>query len=220
MMSDLMGSSSLWSMESKEFEMVVVGGDTGVRFHERCRGMRRSILLDRAETVWLLNTIDELVAMEDSRVFWDLSRVGYPWIRRSNRHGVFLVVEEFNGRTRSSLVFVPEGRKGEGWARLATELRLVVKQLSSSRDKEVRDGSKVHKAERGRERRSFIEVTSLTLPQMEESFEFSTTPIARVPKWVKDSSKVAGFHVPMKNLQAQERVASGPAIKVPAKSYF
>jgi hypothetical protein len=58
------------------------------------------------------------VAVESSEVFWDQSRAGYPRIiaqRRSNRHGCFLIVEEFDGRRRCGNIVIPEGRYGQGW---------------------------------------------------------------------------------------------------------
>jgi hypothetical protein len=66
-----MGFSSSWSVESKEFELVVVGGETGVRVRECCKGKKRSILLSRDELAWLVRTFEDLVRVEDSRVFWN-----------------------------------------------------------------------------------------------------------------------------------------------------
>ncbi len=64
-----MGFSSSWSVEAKEFEVVVVGGESGIRIRESCKGRHRSILLDRSELAWLLRTFESLVCVEDSRVF-------------------------------------------------------------------------------------------------------------------------------------------------------
>jgi hypothetical protein len=78
---------------AKEFEVVVVGGESGVRIRESCKGRHRSILLDRSELAWLLRTFESLVCVEDSRVFWDQSRYGFPRIiaqRHFNRHGGFI----------------------------------------------------------------------------------------------------------------------------------
>jgi hypothetical protein len=112
-----MGFSSSWSVEAKEFELVVVGGESGVRIRESCKGRNRSILLDRTELAWLLKTFKSLVCVEDSRVFWDKSRHGFPQIiaqRHFNRHGGFMVIEEFNGDRRKDSIFIPEGRAGQG----------------------------------------------------------------------------------------------------------
>jgi hypothetical protein len=49
-----MSFSSSWSVESKEFELRVVGGKTGVCIREYCKWKKRSILLVRDELAWLV----------------------------------------------------------------------------------------------------------------------------------------------------------------------
>jgi len=89
----------------------------GVRVCESCKGKMRSILLDRDELAWLVSIYEDLVVMEDSRVFWNQSQPGFPRIiaqRCFNRHDGFLVVEEFIGDRRSGSVLILEGRTGKG----------------------------------------------------------------------------------------------------------
>jgi nucleosome binding factor SPN SPT16 subunit len=62
-------SSCWWSVESKEFDLSVVGGSIGIRIREKCKGVTRSILLDKDEAVWLIKSYDELVTVQDSGVF-------------------------------------------------------------------------------------------------------------------------------------------------------
>jgi hypothetical protein len=52
-----------WSVESKDFALSVVGGTTGIRIREKCKGLIRSILLDKDETVWLIKSFGELVSV-------------------------------------------------------------------------------------------------------------------------------------------------------------
>jgi hypothetical protein len=59
------------------------------------------------------------VAVESSEVFWDQSRAGYPRIiaqRRSNRHGCFLIVEEFDGRRCGNILIPEEGMDKGGYS--------------------------------------------------------------------------------------------------------
>jgi hypothetical protein len=122
-----------WTVEAKEFELVVRGGNTGVRFFERTSKTNRSIFLQRAEVAWLDSVVEELVAVKISEVFWDQSRAGYPRIiaeKRSNRHGNFLTLEEFDGRKRCGSIMIPEGRYGQGWDRLKLEVSRVNSSLS------------------------------------------------------------------------------------------
>jgi hypothetical protein len=89
-----------WTVESKEFEVLIKGGATGVRIVERSNKKRRSIFIQRDELAWLVGQVEEVVDVETSKVFWDQSRAGYPRIiakKCSNRHGRFLTVEEFDG---------------------------------------------------------------------------------------------------------------------------
>jgi hypothetical protein len=109
-------------VESKDFELVVAGGETGVRFREKCKGRIRSIFLERDEIGWLVRIFEELVTVEDSRVFWNQASYGLPRViaqRCFNRHGSFLLVEEYAGNRKNGVVLIPEGRGGEGWDYLA-----------------------------------------------------------------------------------------------------
>jgi hypothetical protein len=106
-----MGFHRRRSVESKDLELLVVGGETGVRVCESCKGKMRSILLDRDELAWLVSIYEDLVVVEDSRVFWNQSQPGFPWIIAQhcfNRHGGFLVVEEFIDDRRSGSVLIQE----------------------------------------------------------------------------------------------------------------
>jgi hypothetical protein len=126
-----------WKVESKEFEVLIKGGATGVRIIERSHNKRRSIFVQRNELAWLVKTVEEVVDMETHEVFWDQSRARYPRIivqKRSNRHGRFLTIEEFEGRRRIGTILIPEGRYGQGWCRLISELRQVKEVLWEGRD--------------------------------------------------------------------------------------
>jgi hypothetical protein len=111
-----MSVSRRWSVESKDFELVVVGGETGVRFQENCKGKLRSILLDRDEIAWLVHIFKEIVVVEDSWVFWNQAQPGCPRIIAQhcfNRHSGFLMVEEHGSGRKSGVVLIPEGRRGK-----------------------------------------------------------------------------------------------------------
>ena len=58
-----------WSVESKEFELVVKGGNTRVKFFERNSKNNGSIFLQRAEVAWLDSVMEELIAVKTSEVF-------------------------------------------------------------------------------------------------------------------------------------------------------
>jgi hypothetical protein len=97
-------------VESKEFELEVKGGNTGVRFLERNSKNNRSIFLQRAEVAWLDSVVEELIVVKTSELFWDQSRASYPRIiaqKCLNRHGNFLTIEEFDGR-RCDSIMIPE----------------------------------------------------------------------------------------------------------------
>jgi hypothetical protein len=120
-----MEGSRSWSVEAKVFEVQIKGGDFGVRIYERSKKKKCSIFLRRDEIVWLVGALEEVAEAGNSEVFWDQSRAGLPRLitqKRSNRHGRFLMIEEFEGQRRGDFILVPEGRYGQGWARLMVEL--------------------------------------------------------------------------------------------------
>jgi hypothetical protein len=141
-----------WKVEAKEFELVVRGGNTGVRFYERNSKTNRSIFLQRSEIAWLDSVVEDLAAVKISEVFWDQSRAGFPRIiveKCSNRHGNFLMLIEFDGRFRRGSIMIPEGRHGQGWSRLKMEVNSVNSALG------VREKWRYNKVTPGR---SFAEV--------------------------------------------------------------
>jgi hypothetical protein len=166
-----------WTVEAKEFELVVRGGNTGVRFFERNSKMNRSIFLQRAEVAWLDRVVDDLVAVKTAEVFWDSSRAGYPRImaqKCANRHGNFLLIEEFDGRRRSGSIMIPEGRRGQGWDRLKMEVSRANFSLGTAREK--RECKKVTAG------RSYAEVLTETQADGSEKNSMSSRdnkPLAR-----------------------------------------
>ena len=132
-----MAGSRRWYVESKEFEVLV---KEGVGFYERSNGKQRSIFIQKDELAWLVKIVEELVAVESSEVFWDQSRAGYPRIiaqRRSNRHGCFLTVEEFDGRCGNILIL----GYGQGWEQLIVEVRMASFSLhEASKGKKDKEG--------------------------------------------------------------------------------
>jgi hypothetical protein len=142
-----------WKVESKEFEVLIKGGATGVRIIERSHNKRRSIFVQRNELAWMVKTVEEVVDVESHEVFWDQSRAGYPRIivqKRSNRHGRFLTIEEFEGRRRIGTILIPEGRYGQGWCRIISELREVKAVLWEGRESRAGETEKSLEGKAGR----------------------------------------------------------------------
>jgi hypothetical protein len=65
----VMAGSRSWTVESKEFELLIKGGALGVRIFERSKRKQRSIFLQRNELVWLVGAVKKVVAEETSDVF-------------------------------------------------------------------------------------------------------------------------------------------------------
>jgi hypothetical protein len=215
-------SVSRWSVESKDFDLSVVGGFTGIRIREKCKGVTRSIFLRRDEAVWLIKSFDELVSAQDSRVFWNQSVAGFPRIlgqQCSNRHGFFLLIEEYEGRKKNGSILVPKGRYGEGWERFEVELRLAISHLQADQSRVTKQTSapKVLLAgTKAETRRSFAEVLTSARPGNEEPFGPSSQPLARIPRWL-EGSKVTGkkelYQVqdPVKDFRAHAKAPVCPA---------
>jgi hypothetical protein len=124
-----MGLSRRWIVESKQFETIVKDDSTGVKIQERCRGQLHFIRQNSLESTWMLNIFDKLVVAKDSSVYWARSIPGLPSILAQhcfNKHGSFLVIEEYDGRERRGFVLISEGRQGKGWDRFIFELRIAI----------------------------------------------------------------------------------------------
>jgi hypothetical protein len=129
------------------------------------------------------------VCVEDSRVFWDQSQHGFTLIIvqwHFNRHGGFMVIEEFNGDRRKDSIFIPKGRSGQGWNRFCAELCLVSDYFRVGLRATVGE-PKFHADMRGR--RSFAEVLAKTTPPMDAPFGDVFGPVARVLRWVRERSE-------------------------------
>jgi hypothetical protein len=144
-----------WHVESKSFEMLIKGGNSGLRMVERGRIIRGSIFIQRDEIAWMVGAVEEVLEVDSSAVYWDPSSAGFPRVlvqRRSNRHGNFILIEEYEGRNRRGSVLIPEGRYGQGWSRLISELRIARLTLWKGREFRMNKGSQVVSG------RSFAEV--------------------------------------------------------------
>jgi hypothetical protein len=206
----IMGSSRRWSVESKVFELAIKGGNLGVRMVERSNGKHSSVFLLRDELVWMLGSMEVMERVGTSKVFWDQSRAGVPRIivqQRANRNGRFLAVEEFDGRRRNGIILIPEGRQGQGWERLASELRLACSLLGEGRMFKARKLD--HKPEKlmvGK--RSFAEVVGTSKPSEEERFRALRKENDRNPSSGKEAPAAMGGHPPAKLYGDSEQ---GPA---------
>jgi hypothetical protein len=141
-----MAKACSWYVESKELEMLIKGGNYGLRIVERSKRKQGSVFIQRDEAVWLVGAVEEAVDVETSEVFWDPSSAGFPRVlvqRRSNRHGRFIFIEEYEGNKRRGSVLIPEGRHGQGWTRLASELRIARMTLWKGRDFRERKATRV-----------------------------------------------------------------------------
>lgn len=130
-----MGLLRCCSIESNSFEMVVEDRYCVVRIHGSCRGCIRYLFLGKADSRWLLATVEERLQEMGTSVFRRRSRASSPAVltqRCSNTYGRFLGVEEHEGSRRRGHILVPEGRNGEGWRIFAAELRWVVNLFQSS----------------------------------------------------------------------------------------
>jgi hypothetical protein len=59
-------SSRSWSVESKEFELMIKGRASGVRIYERSKKKKSSIFIQRDELAWLVGALEEVVEVETS----------------------------------------------------------------------------------------------------------------------------------------------------------
>jgi hypothetical protein len=151
-----------WYVESKVFEMLIKGGYSGLRMVEKSKKKKQgSLFVQRDEIAWLVGAVEGVLDVDTSEVFWDPSSAAYPRIlvqRQENRHGRFIFIEDFEGRNRRGSVLIPEGRYGQGWTRLVSELRIARSSLWKERDFRENKGTQVVAG------RSFAEVVGGSKP--------------------------------------------------------
>jgi hypothetical protein len=173
-----MAKARSWFVEFKEIEMLIKGGNVGLRMVEKSNKRQDSIYILRDEVAWLVGVVEEVVDVDTPVVFWNQSRAGCPRVvvqRRSNRHGRFIIMEEFEGRTRRGSVLIPEGRYGQGWTRLLSELKIA--RTTMWKGREFRESKAV---EKGLDKRTFAEVVGQPkIPEKEifgNSEQYQTRP--------------------------------------------
>jgi hypothetical protein len=187
-----------WYVESKKFEMLIKGGNSGLRMIERSKKQQGSIFIRRDEISWMVGAVEEALDEDTSEVFWDPSSAGFPRLlvqNRSNRHGRFFFIEEYEGRKRRGSVLIPEGRFGQGWTRLVSELRIARSALWMGRDFRVSKAAQVVPG------RSFAEVVGR--PRTLES-EMKVVPAVTVEGTIASGARV--------HLHHQTRPAISPAM--------
>jgi hypothetical protein len=161
-----MAKACNWFVESKEFEMLIKGGNYGLRMVERSKRRQGSVFIHRDEIAWLVGAVEVAVDVETSEVYWDQSSAGYLRLlvqRRANRHGRFIFIEELEAGKRRGSVLIPEGRHGQGWDRLTAELRNARSSLWKGRDFRERKGTQEVSG------RSYAEVLGQSKPAVKES---------------------------------------------------
>jgi hypothetical protein len=207
-----MAKARSWYVESKMFEMLIKGGNSGLRIVERGKNKQGSIFIRRDKISWLVGAVEEVLDVDTSEVYWDPSSAGFPRVlvqSRSNRHGRFFFIEEYEGRKRRGSVLIPEGRYGQGWTKLVSELRIARSALWLGRDFRVSKASQVVSG------RSFAEVVGR--PKLLEP-QLKVVPAASVEE---NQSRPA---IPLTKLDAQRgeprvtAVAGGCVGNEPAKT--
>jgi hypothetical protein len=91
---------------------IIDSGLLGVRIIENRNNRRRSIFVHKDEITWLVGALEVAAEVDTSEVFWDQTRAGYIRLitqRCANKHGRFLIIEEYDGRRRSGSILCAGG---------------------------------------------------------------------------------------------------------------
>jgi hypothetical protein len=220
-----MAKARSWYVESKKFEMLIKGGNSGLRIVERGKNKQGSIFIRRDEISWLVGAVEEVLDVDTSEVYWDPSSAGFPCVlmqSRSNRHGRYFFIEEYEGRKQRGSVLIPEGKYGQGWTKLVSELRIARSALWLGRDFRVSKASQMVSG------RSFAEVVGWPKPLEPElkvvpAAIVEETNTIRGPAQLHNQMRPA---IPMTKLDAQRgelrvtTVAGGCVGDEPVKTLF
>jgi hypothetical protein len=175
---EVMRETRRWVVEAKEFEVSIKGGLLGVRIVENRNNRRRSIFVHKDEISWLVGALGVAAKVDTSEVFWDQSRAGYIRLttqRCANKHGRFLIIEEYDGRRRRGSIFVPEGRTGQGWVRMISEMKRACSLMKMGRENREVKPVKVQFGSR-----SFAEVVRTSRTMEEKGLHADTDSFAGV----------------------------------------
>jgi hypothetical protein len=117
-----------FSVEAKRFSFSAKSEVANLRLEERRKGFCGFIFLGFQASAWLLATIEEaLNAFVRDLVKYFKEDVKVLMVRGGeNKSGRYLEVVVFAEGGRKGAIWIPEGCKGWGWARVAGELRKMI----------------------------------------------------------------------------------------------
>jgi len=117
-----------FSVEAKYFSFSVKSEGSDLCLEERRKGLCGVIFLGVQASAWLLATIEEAMMASGRglvKYFWE--DVKALMVRGGeNKSGRYIEVVVFAEGGRRGTIWLPEGRKGGGWARVADEMRTLI----------------------------------------------------------------------------------------------
>jgi len=115
-------------VEAKYFSFLVKSEGSDLRLEERRKGFCGVIFLGVQASEWLLATIKEaLKASGRGLVKYFREDIKALMVRGGeNKSGRYIEVVVFAEGGRKGIMWLPEGRKGGGWARVADEMRKLI----------------------------------------------------------------------------------------------
>jgi hypothetical protein len=127
-------------VESKSFSISVLEGASTMRVEEKRKNFFGVIILSTQCSDWLASTLETLLDFPEVQDFVKSFREGSKLViarRGENKAGQFLEAAVYGLGGRKGFLLIPEGRRGWGWRKFSSELRLVSASLSASVDRGI-----------------------------------------------------------------------------------
>jgi len=121
-------------VEAKEFLFSVKSGFSELRLEEKRKSFLGVVVLGSLCSAWLVDTVKEALKSPGSLDFVKSFREESKLVivrKGGNQAGRFLEVSSFAVGGRKGSIWLPEGRDGRGWRRVAGELSRMVAVLES-----------------------------------------------------------------------------------------
>jgi hypothetical protein len=117
-----------FSVEAKRFSFLAKAEVPELRLEERRKGFYGFIVLGLQGSTWLLASLEEALKVSAKEfVKYFREDVNVLIVRGGeNKSGHYLEVEVFAEGGRKGAIWLPEGREGWGWARVAGVLRKMI----------------------------------------------------------------------------------------------
>lgn len=119
-----MGLTKVVLIETKIFEILVKGGHF-IHIIEQGGNVTKELILGLPTDLWVAQALEEYSRSNGDKEFIKTSNLGSSAFiaqRSSNIYGRYLIVVEYRGGSRKSLIIIPKEVEGQGWRKMSMQM--------------------------------------------------------------------------------------------------